>query len=219
MSPADEEPGLTSIDRIALEELLQAVQPLADFYREESEPLPEVVRLKDRDLPQPYRRLLAHRRDMTSSLERFFGARLTLRTLRREIHDDGLYRQVVLETATTAKPAEFGAIKIFLDHFAPPARELILAGEVPLGAILFQQGIEYRCKVAAFFRWARDPVTRAAFGLPEATGPERWHYGRKSVLTTAAGEKLAEAVEILPPLGDPGGGSRRHEARSGSLNE
>ncbi len=49
-------------------------------------------------LPEPYRELLAHDRDMTPTLEAFCGERLHLNLLHREVIGDVMLRRVLLVT-------------------------------------------------------------------------------------------------------------------------
>lgn len=147
------------------------------------------------DVPEPYRGLLEHERDMTGTLEEFWGARLTLHPL--EVHHVGdlLLRRVVL--LADERPVEYGAIRIHLNAFTPEAREKIEAGQTPLGAILRTTDMPYRCQPRGYFRVEADPVTRQ--GLSLGSQGDIVLYGRLAHLTGPEGRTLAQVVEILPP--------------------
>lgn len=150
-------------------------------------------------LPQPYRDLLAHRNDMTSTLERFHDEPITLRPLTWKLYDGKLYRRVVLVGMRSARPVEYGAIRIDLRRFDPLPKSAILAGRQPLGAILADHAIRYRSRPRRFFRLRSIPEVSAALELP-VVGADL--YGRENVLENKAGERLAEVMEILAPLGE-----------------
>lgn len=168
--------------------------PLTDFYSSTGAPLPEVQSMAADQIPQPYRRLLAHTNDMTPTLIKFAGDNIHVRLLNKIETDDILYRQVVLVTDADERPMEFGAIKIYLDRFEEEPRELIREGCIPLGAILGRYEIEHRCVPNGFFQFAADFAVEAAFGL---LGPDRL-FGRHSLHLNPLGEPLSEVVEILP---------------------
>ncbi|HXA05898.1 MAG TPA: hypothetical protein VNY30_13705, partial [Bryobacteraceae bacterium] len=88
-----------------------------EFYEQLGLPLPLVTRVNGWDMPEPYRSLLVHNRDMTPTLERAHNQSIQLRVLRRALTGDLLTRQVVLVAEGGQVPVAFGAIKIHLEHF------------------------------------------------------------------------------------------------------
>jgi hypothetical protein len=173
--------------------------PLDEFYAERGDAVPQVDAVEGPDLPQPYQQLLVHERDMTTTLEQFFGEPMVLRLL--DVRRDGawLRRQVVLLTKDSRRPVEFGAIRIDLSSFSSLAVRDIVQCHIPLGAILHQFGVSHSCRPSAFFKFQSDPTTRSVFGLmAEAT-----LYGRHTLLYDRDDRTLAEVVEILPLI-DPG---------------
>src|ERR1043165_10017159 len=110
--------------------------PLDDFYAQMGLPLPPLQELDGEAVPQPYKKLLVHRDDMTPTLEKFHGRDIHLRLLGRRRKGNGYYREVVLLLDGTDQPVEFGAIKIYLDRFAPAARGHILEERGPPGHII-----------------------------------------------------------------------------------
>ena len=169
--------------------------PLSRFCERDGHSLPPHEILDGLDVPEPYRTLLVHRGDMTSRLEEFHGAPMTLRVLHRE-HDDQAYRrEVLLCKKDDGLPVEYGAIEIHLDAFAPELRAQILEGGLPLGGLLNRAGVRYRSEPRAFIRLAPDSVMDAHFDLEGA----HTLYGRCNVLLGGHGETLARIVEVLRP--------------------
>lgn len=170
--------------------------PLADFYSSHGEKPPRITQIPGESVPPPYRSLLVHEQDMTSTLESYWGTSLHLKVLDKHIEDASLTRQVVLLTDTEELPVEFGAIRIQLDRFEDSAREEIVACLRPLGNLLLHFKIDFSCRPSAFFSFESDRTIRQAFALTET----HTLYGRHTILVNDVEETLAEVVEILPPL-------------------
>lgn len=146
-------------------------------------------------LPEPYRSLLVHDDDMTSTLAAFHGEPIDLRVLAREEVGGTLRRRVTLVARESGTVVEVGAIEIALDAFAAAARAAIRAGTSPLGSILVAHAVPFVSRPHGFFR-----VAAAALAAEAAIDPSGAAWGRRNRLSTPRGELLAEVVEILPPL-------------------
>jgi chorismate-pyruvate lyase len=175
---------------------LNLLYPLNEFYAQSGLPLPGALEIRGEEMPNLYRSLLVHASDMTPTLEGFYKQGIHVRILKRHLSESVFARQVVLALDGDERPVEFGAIKIYLEHFPSKARELILEGKRPLGAILQNQGIGHASCPKAFFRITSDAVIGSALHL---TGLNLL-YGRRNVLLDSSERTLAEIIEILPPL-------------------
>lgn len=169
--------------------------PLDEFYARSGLVLPPLDRVDGEAVPEPYRTLLVHERDMTSTLEGFHGSGVHLRLIGRENRGEEYFREVVLVLDGSEQPVEFGAIQINLHRFPKVAQARILEEEFPLGRILKDCGIEYISRPQAFLRIASDKTIN---GLLKLSGAHLL-YGRRNTLSNSAGEALAQIVEILPP--------------------
>jgi chorismate-pyruvate lyase len=171
--------------------------PLDEFYADQGMPLPVLEQIDGQDMPQPYRQLLVHNGDMTPTLEKYHGGRISLHLFERRLGADGwLSRRVALVLDHSGRHVEFGAIRIHLNRFSPEARQHILEGRRPLGTVLNEDGIAHQSRPVAYFRVHSDALINETLRL---TG-EHLLYGRRNVLTNPSGQTLAEVVEILPPL-------------------
>lgn len=169
---------------------------------------PQIHEIGQDDLPEPYQTLLAHNRDMTSTLERYCGATLSLRIIEKHVENDRLTRQVVLETDTDRQSVEFGAIRIYLNRYTAQARHEIESCIRPLGTILERHNIEYVCSPSGFFSCPRNDFVARVFEHDEVDNL----YGRCNTIMNEQGEPLAEVVEILAHLD---GQDQRGDARPG----
>ena len=87
---------------------LEAIRRGLSARRAAPQGMPAVEAVDGDAMPEPYRGLLVHQRDMTTTLESFCGERLHLRVLQKRRQGDLLTRQVVLETDKAGRPLEFG---------------------------------------------------------------------------------------------------------------
>jgi chorismate-pyruvate lyase len=174
---------------------LDLLYPLNEFYEQAGLSIPSATRMNGREMPEPYRHLLVHDRDMTPTLEAAYDRKMNLRVLKYALDDEVFSRQIVLVPEGGDSPVVFGAIKIYLDEFPTAARDLVLERRLPLGTILESQGMKHFSRPDAFFEIDADALICRELGI---TGPAKL-YGRRNVLGNGTGRKLAQVLEILPP--------------------
>ncbi len=172
-----------------------AVQPLDEFYLRQGRALPEFLEIAGSAMPEPYRSLLVHERDMTRTLEQFHGAAIHLRVISSYREGDAYWRESVLELDGSDRPVEFGAIRIQLAALPEECRRLILAEHLPFGGILNAAGVRYTSRPSAYLRFTMEEFIATAFGVPRGG----FLFGRQNTLRAETGESLAEIIEILPP--------------------
>lgn len=140
----------------------------------------------------PYRELLCHDHDMTSTLSQFHGGEVQLEIF-EESEDPACYaREVLLKVGE--KPVEYGLIRIFLENFPEELRALILAGTQPLGAILNESGLKYSSRPGGFLKIPGETFQPDFF--PPTIGG--FLFGRYNELIKADQKVLARIIEILP---------------------
>jgi chorismate-pyruvate lyase len=169
--------------------------PLMVSLARSGKDLPVIHGLEACDLPEPYRALLVHQRDMTSTLESHYGSRTHLDVF-QAVEEEGLLdREVILRLDRDERPVEYGAIRIYVNRFPEAARVAIREGERPLGYLLDAFDVAYQSRPDAFFRLT--PTKDIAGAL--AIVPSTLLYGRRNVLVNPQLEPLAYVVEILAP--------------------
>ncbi len=129
-------------------------------------------------VPEPYRRLLVHRTDMTSTLESFHNDKLDVGVIRSQTKGQEYFREVVLSLRESGKSVEFGAIKIMLDVLNVEVREEILLERQPLGRILTESKVEFYSQPQEFFRIYPDQFINRALHL----NTPQTLYGRYEIL-------------------------------------
>ena len=170
--------------------------PLNRFYLKEGLPLPRVTQLDPEQIPQPYRGMLDHDRDMTPTLEQFYRETIAISIIHSGRNGNAYTREVVLYTEQTRRPVSYGSIDIHLENVSGGARTDILSGHLPFGSILHKHKIPHVSAPSAFFEIGSDAATQRHFGLKQ---PARL-YGRRNRLSTPDGRTLADIVEILAPV-------------------
>ncbi len=132
--------------------------PLDFVYARSGVELPRVKPIDPDDIPLPYRSLLVHQIDMTLTLERHFGGRVTLRPLSTFLDGPWYFRRVLLAQEYTGRPVEMGAIRIKVSAFPERIRRQILKNDVPLGRLLRDGGVRYESRPKCF--WRSRPIRR-----------------------------------------------------------
>ncbi len=169
--------------------------PLAAFYKFTEFSPPVVCEVTADEMPEPYRQLLVHERDMTTTLEHYHGGRTHIRVLNSSTHN-GLYqREVVLALDATNQPVEFGAITVNLPRLPEKTQKTIISGRRPLGGILIEHGIPFVSRPKAFIQTEADNVISHALRVELGT----LLYGRCNVLLDDHDQVIADIVEIVPP--------------------
>jgi chorismate-pyruvate lyase len=154
---------------------------------------PAVKRITADRIPSPYKSLLVHQNEMTSTLERHFGGRVTVRVLASFTKGRSYFRRVLLALESTGRPVSMGAVRLRLGVFGPAIRARILGEKVPLGRILSDARIPYESRPTAFLGVIPNAEMMGVFWMPAP----RTIYGRRTQITVA-GERIGDIVEILP---------------------
>jgi chorismate-pyruvate lyase len=179
----------------------ELLAPLIEFRKQFGCVVPPVEWIEADELPQPYRDLLAHDSDMTSTLESFFGTTVRLQPLHLHRTASFVLREVLLVANNTGRPVEYGAIRIHLGQFSPPARERIRRSVQPLGAIMAHYNIPAEHHLGGFFRVTGDESFLEPLHIHRnGSSKPVMLYGRSNRILDDRKRPLAEVVEILPPL-------------------
>jgi len=168
---------------------------LERFYQRAGAPAPDAAEIAGPEVPEPYRRLLVHSRDMTPTLEAFHDCKLMITVLSRHRDGETYLREVLLRPSPERPAVEYGVIRIFLDRLPVAARFAVLAEERPFGDILQTELVAHLSWPQAFFRIQADRHLSRVLGL-DLRGPL---YGRRNVLVGGDRRLLAEVIEVLPP--------------------
>jgi len=172
------------------------LHPLSMMRRARGMPALQHHEIDPGELPEPFRQLLAHEGDMTSRLENYYRSTIGVQIIRSSNDGKNYFREVLLRTnEPNPRSIEYGAIEIQLSQLSEPAKDAVIAGEIPLGGILNAGRIAYACSLRGFVKITPDDSIKELFALENTASL----FGRSNRIVTRTGETIAQIVEILPP--------------------
>jgi hypothetical protein len=169
------------------------LHPLDIAYTRAGLDPPAATAIAPERIPQPYRSLLVHQRDMTLTLEAHFGGRVVLRPLSTFISGPWYYRRVLLAQEYSGRPVEMGAIRMKLAALPRKVQAEIRRNQVPLGRILRDGGVDFTSVPREFFAVEPNPEMMGVFWMREP----RTLYGRRTEVLLDGGA-IGDIVEVLP---------------------
>ena len=169
--------------------------PLNEFYNLDKREIPSINSIDKQNIPEPYKSLLVHERDMTSTLGQFYNDEIQLKVIKQHQQLNEYYREVLLISKNEKRPVEYGAIKIFLQHFPDPARKAVLEASAPLGQLLHDYNIKYLSRPKSFLTIECDAYIGDLLSCKNQT---RLSGRRNSLYEANNLLQIAEIVEILP---------------------
>ena len=169
------------------------LHPLALAYTRAGLEPPTATPIAPDAIPQPYRSLLVHQRDMTLTLEAHFGGRVVLRPLTTFTSGPWYYRRVLLAQEYSGRPVEMGAIRIRLAALPRKVQAEIRRNRIPLGRILRDGGVDFTSMPREFFAVVPTPEMMGVFWMREP----RTLYGRRTEVLLD-GRAIGDIVEVLP---------------------
>jgi hypothetical protein len=173
--------------------LPSALHPLDVAYTRAGLVPPTSTAIAPDDIPQPYRSLLVHQRDMTLTLEAHFGGRVALRPLSTFTAGPWYYRRVLLAQEYSGRPVEMGAIRMKLAALPRKVQAEIRRNQVPLGRLLRDAGVDFTSMPREFFAIEPNAEMMGVFWMREP----RTLYGRRTEVLLD-GKVIGDIVEVLP---------------------
>jgi hypothetical protein len=173
--------------------LPSALHPLDVAYTRAGLEPPTSTPIGPDEIPQPYRSLLVHQRDMTLTLEAHFGGRVALRPLSTFTSGPWYYRRVLLAQEYSGRPVEMGAIRMKLAALPRKVQAEIRRNRVPLGRLLRDAGVDFTSMPREFFAVEPNAEMMGVFWMREP----RTLYGRRTEVLLD-GKVIGDIVEVLP---------------------
>lgn len=120
-----------------------------------------------RQLPEPYRGLLAHTHHMTVTVEDYYKRPVDVRVLESNRSGDLYHRRIVLTLQDTHQIVQYGLVRLNLQCCSEPVRQAIIAEKTPLGKILIDHQVLRRVEPTAFVRVDPGPTLCRHLDLAE----------------------------------------------------
>ncbi len=146
------------------------------------------------ELPQAYRRLLAHTGHMTVTVEDRHNCAVDVEVLQVEQTVTHYSRKILLRRQTDRRVVQFGIVRLALETLDAPTREEIISQRVPLGRVLIEHGVMRAVQLLGLWQVACGRELAMYFGV------EVGHvtYGRTALIYCNS-EPAVELLEIVAP--------------------
>ncbi|MEK6233771.1 MAG: hypothetical protein N2C14_03580 [Planctomycetales bacterium] len=167
---------------------------LISLFYDSPEDLGELEQTPREDVPEPYRRLLAHEHHMTVTVEDFHQSLVDVQVVGKNVSDSHYARKILLTRQADGAVVQFGIMRVNLYYLSPAVRDEIVKEETPLGRILINHNVLRSIRLFDVWKVEPGPDLQALFHLesPETT------YGRTAVID-CNNVPAVELLEIVAP--------------------
>ena len=145
-------------------------------------------------LPQAYRRLLAHTGHMTVTVEDRHKCAVDVEVLQVEQSASHYSRQILLRRQTDHQVVQFGIVRLALDTLDDSTRDEIISQKIPLGRVLIEHGVMRAVQLLGLWQVTCGPALAQHFGV----NPGHITYGRTALIYCNS-EPAVELLEIVAP--------------------
>jgi chorismate-pyruvate lyase len=174
--------------------LMPHLPELVGLFYERPEELGIFEPILSSQIPQPYRRLLAHNTHMTETVEGFHGCKVDVQVLASR-RDNGFYsRKILLTRQSDGQVVQFGIPRLNMEYLDEEVRREIESETKPLGRVLIEHNVLREVQMVALWKVSPGPDLCRMFRL---AAPQTV-YGR-TALIYCNGEPAIELLEIVTP--------------------
>jgi flavin-dependent dehydrogenase len=156
--------------------------------------MPELIPVDGGKVPEPYKCLLVHERDMTPTLCSYHDSPIYVEALYSVCEENIYYREVMLRTLKSGRPILYGGIKINLDLLPEAAAQKVLEEKEPFGGILETHNVKHLSRPSGYFSVIAGEFIAGQLEVEEGAKL----FGRTNTLYDPDMNPIAEIVEILP---------------------
>ncbi len=165
------------------------LQSLAGLFYENAAELGAFQEIQAEEMPQPYRKLLAHTNHMTVSMENHHQSPVEVRVGRTRVTANHYARQIVLTRQSDGAVVQFGIVRLNTSLLRDDVRREIETEQIPLGRILIDRDVMRNVKLMSCWQIIAGPVLKEAFQNQQLDTC----YGRTALIYTDG----VPAVELL----------------------
>lgn len=176
----------------SLRSLPPDLRVLVDLFYPAPALLGEFQEVEARDVPEPFRRLLAHDEHMTVTVEAECGEPVDVSVLAVHTTPTHYSRKIVLHRHSNREVVLFGLVRLNVGFLGDDVRREIESQGTPLGRILIRHNVMRHVKLLSLWRVEAGADLRAAFRQPELTTC----FGR-TALIYCNGIPAVELLEIV----------------------
>lgn len=170
------------------------LQTLTGLFYSSRDELGRFIEVSVEEIPEPYRRLLAHNDHMTVAVEDYHGGPVDVRVLRRQATESHYAREILLVRQSDAVVVQYGIMRVNFAYLPVEVQAKILGEQTPLGRILIEHDIHRRVQLFSLRRVELGQELSHHF----QHSPGTITYGR-TALIECNGVPAIELLEIVSP--------------------
>lgn len=175
--------------------LIPDLQTLTGLFYSSRESLGWFSEVSINELPEPYRRLLAHNDHMTVAVEDFHRGPVDVRVLRRQVTPTHYAREILLARRSDGEVVQYGIMRVNFAFLPPEVQGKIRSEQTPLGRILIEHNVLRRVQLFSLRRVELGDVLSRHFRRPPGTIT----YGRTALIECNQSPAI-ELLEIVTPI-------------------
>ena len=175
--------------------LIPDLQTLTGLFYPSRESLGQFSEVSVADVPQPYRRLLAHNDHMTVAVEDFHAGPVDVRVLQRQTTATHYAREILLGRRADAEVVQYGIMRVNFAYLPQEVQEEIRSEQTPLGRILIEHNVLRRVQLFSLRRVELGAVLQQHFHRPGGGTT----YGRTALIECNETPAI-ELLEIVAPI-------------------
>ena len=151
--------------------------------------------LESSQVPEKYVLLLQHKRHMTLTMEETHGFKVTLEVIQSDTTSDTMSREIVLRGCDNGVAVLYAIAKVYLNAFAPAARDDIVAAKEPLGHILVKHKVEREVFFESLLEVDLTESLRTHLNISSSSKL----YGRLAYIV-CNGQRGIDLLEVVLPI-------------------
>lgn len=132
------------------------LQSLVDIFYDDALSLGKFTERDDDEMPESYRKLLAHSAHMTVTLEEFHKSKLDVHVHNKSVNGRHYARKISLTRQSDGKTVLFGIVRLTSSFLDDDVRQEIESEEIPLGRVLIKHNVLRNVKLLSL--WEIEPA-------------------------------------------------------------
>lgn len=179
--------------------LIPDLQTLTGLFYASRESLGRFSEVGVEEVPEPYRRLLAHNDHMTVAVEEFHQGPVAVRVLQRRVTATHYAREILLTRQSDGQVVQYGIMRVCFAYLPPEVQGKIRGEQMPLGRILIEHNVLRRVQLFSLRRVELGAELSRHLSHPQGATT----YGRTAVIECNQAPAI-ELLEIVSPLEEEG---------------
>jgi chorismate-pyruvate lyase len=168
---------------------------LVRLFYDAPDELGQFTEVSSGDMPQPYRKLLAHEAHMTVTVEAHHHDTVDVEVLARRVTPTHYARKIILRRSHDRHVVQYGIMRVNFAYLPAEVQAQIRSEQTPLGRILIEHNVLRRVQLFSLRRVALGELLAAHFQQPLGT----FTYGRTALIECNQVPAI-ELLEIVAPI-------------------